>query len=653
MSLEDDNKNNGEDSSRIEELEKKLYSRDEGAIHPHKRTELHSKKFYLPEDWVPEGEGEKFLEMQKRPPGKKMSFYAKFFITSLVFFFGAISTAGYFFFSQRNFISPENVELSVFGPVSIKGGDVLDIQVVIENKNTAPLAFANLVLQFPADSRAATDSSREFLRYSKSLGSIAAGEIRTETAKVVLLGDEKVRKVIRAELSYGIEGSSAAYSKEKNYDVSLTAPPLAVIVSLLKEANAGQQITLQADIVSNASSPLKDPIVRIDYPAGFVFQSAFPEPSSGKNIWRLGDMVFGEKREIRITGVLLGEDNQEKAFWVYTGLSKSDSASSITTLFSSILKIITLKKPFLGVDIAVNGVKDSEFNLTDRNSKVNLSIQWTNNLADRIINGEIQAVIKGDIIDRRTVAVSRGGFFRSSDDTILWERRTTPELASISRGEKSTVDLSFSLLPPEKKGFVRKNPVIEVEVSVKGERVSEENVPEEIRSFAKRSIKVGTIASFSSHTLHFSGPFENTGPMPPKVDTETTYTVVWSVSNLSSALRGARMHATLPPYARWTGNIFPNTASLIYNEISGDVVWEAEDIPAGTGVETPAKEVAFQVALTPSLGHVGKAPAIISSASFSAEDTFTAYRISGTLTAPTTRLLIDPNFNTNQSNVVP
>ncbi|MCI0542202.1 hypothetical protein L0Y69_00390 [bacterium] len=650
MSPEDENK---EEPSRIEELEKKLYSRDENAVRPHKRTELHPKKFYLAEDWDAEKSEESFLARSKKPPAEKISFYSKLFAVSLIFFFAASGLAGYFLFSERNFISPENVELSMFGPVSVKGGDVLDLQIVIENKNTAPLAFANLVLQFPDDSRLASDSSKAFLRYSKPLGEILPGEIRTETIKVILLGDERTRKEVRASLSYGISGSNATYTKENKYAVTLTAPPLAVSIDLLKEANAGQVVTLTANIESNASSPLKDPIVRIDYPVGFVLQSATPSPSSGKNIWRLGPMVFGDKREIRITGVLLGEDNQEKAFWVYTGLSKSDSTSSIGTLFSSILQTVTLKKPFLGVDIFVNGESDPEYTLPSRKDKLNLSIRWTNNLADRIINGEIQAVIKGDTVDKRTMSVDRGGFFRSSEDLITWERRTTPALVSIARGKESTVGVSFGLLPAETEGFVRKNPVIEIEVSVKGERVSEDNVPEEIRSFAKRSIKVGTTAVFSSRALHWSGPFENTGPMPPQVDQETTYTVVWSVENLSSNLSGTRMRATLPPYVHWIGQVFPNTPGLIYNDVSGDVVWEAGNVSAGTGVETPLKEVAFQIAIVPSLSQVSASPNILSATTFSAEDTFTGRKITGTLFPINTQLLTDPTFISSQSAVIP
>lgn len=633
----------------IEKLEKKLYSRKD-ELPPLKHTKLKPKKFFLPGDWVEEGREDDFLKIHEPQPKKKISLYTKLFAASLAFFVIAASIAGYFAWSKRNVLSPANVTLSIFGAVSINGGDELALQVVMENKNPAPLKNVALSVNFPEGSRSAANPSQEFLRYVKTLGELAPGEIRTETVKVVLLGDERSEKEIRAVLDYSIAGSGAKYSADERYVIRLTAPPIGVSIDLLDEANAGQEITLTARAESNAGVSLKNARMRIDYPAGFVFGGATPAPSSGNGVWNLGDLERGDTREIRVKGFLQGEDNQEKAFWVYTGLSKSDVGSSIDTLFSNIVRTITLKKPFLGIEVLVNGKGSENFALKDRKKSVDISILWGNNLSTKIVNGEIEVMLKGDIINRSAVFVNNGGFFRSTDNTILWERRTTPALSSIERGEKKSVGFSFALTKPESGAtFVMKEPIIELEVTVRGTRISENNVPEEVRSVVKKTIKVGTVFEFIPKAVYFVGPFQNTGPIPPKVEQETTYTIIWTVNNLSSAVSNALVRTTLPPYVRWTGAVSPITPSLTYNDITHDIIWNIGKIPPGTGTELPPQEVAFQVALFPSLSHVAQAAELLPAIYFTGTDTFTGLSIEESSRPLTTRITADPQFTSSQA----
>jgi len=644
-------KENDEVFGGIEKLEKKLYSRKD-EIPPPPHTVLKPKKFYLPEDWVPEGQEDDFLKRKEPVQKRKSSPYAKFFIASLVFFAGAAGVAGSIAWSKRNILSPGNVTVEIFGPVSVNGGDELALQVVMENKNNAALKNARLAVNFPEGSRAPNNPSQEFLRYAKTIGTLEPGEIRTETVKVVLLGDERKEKEIRAEFEYSIVGSGAKYTESETYIIRLTAPPISVSVDLLDETHAGQEITLTARAEAVGSTALENALLRIDYPSGFIFRSASPAPLSGDNIWSLGAMRQGDAREIRITGTLQGEDNQEKSFWVYAGLAKNDVSNSMETVFASILRTITLKKPFLGIEVLVNSRREDDYAVKDRKRSVDISILWGNNLPTRIINGEIEVALRGDIVNRNTILVNNGGFFRSVDNKVIWERRTTPALASIESNERRAVGFSFALVrPAETAAFVEKEPVIDIEITVRGMRISEQNVPEEVRSIVNKRVKVATEVTFDSYALHWSGPFGNSGPMPPRVEMETTYTIVWKVKNLSSAVSNALVRSTLPPYIRFIGAVSPITPGLTYNDITHDIIWNVGAIPAGTGYEIPAKEVAFQVALFPSLSHVGQAAELLKTAVFTGRDTFSGLEIKEEARPITTRLTADSQFTSNQAMV--
>jgi hypothetical protein len=639
---------NEEEKSRIEQMQEKLYSRTE-EIKKKDRTNLRPKKFFGAEDF--EG-GTDSLRFEKKESPRRLSVYTAVFALSLTFFIVAGSLAAFMILNKKQTVSPENVSISVFGPVSLRGGEVLSLQVLVENKNGVALKNADLLVEFPEGARYPNQPDKVFERFHKTLGTIAAGEVRTETVKVVLFGEEKSIKDLVITAKYQIEGSDAKFLKNKKYAVTLTAPALTVKTELLAEATAGQEVTFLTDIESNSPSPVKGALLQIDYPQGFVFGNSVPAPSFGDNAWKLGDMVFGDKRRIEIKGIIRGEDAQEKVFRVHAGIAKSDTSTAFDTVFSSLLRGLIIKKPFLGVEIAVNGNANPDFVLNRPSGEA--ALLWRNNLPDKIIDGQIEASIKGAIVNRNTISPKDNGFYRSTDDVIFWDKRTSESLGVIPAGGKSGVGFSFAILPlVSHDNVVFRNPEIEIAVSVKGKRVSENNVPEEINSFVTKKFKVATTLQFAARSVYYVGPFQNTGPVPPKAQNETTYTIMWSIRNTANDVSGATVKAVLPPYVEWKDLVSPNGANLTYNPVSHEILWNMGKIQAGTGYEIAPQEVSFQVGINPGLAQVGKTPNLISKTTLNGKDDFSGVTIEHTLFPLSTMLSTDPQFDVRNAEVVP
>ena len=140
--------------------------------------------------------------------------------------------------------------------------------------------------------------------------------------------------------------------------------------------------------------------------------------------------------------------------------------------------------------------------------------------------------------------------------------------------------------------------------------------------------------------------------MPPRADTETTYTVIWSVTNSSNDVTDARVRAILPPYVSWKGAVNPGGEAVSFSNVGGEVVWDLGDVPAGVGYTQSAREVAFQVGVTPSVSQVGSSPDITGAAVFSGRDRFTETVVSRSVPEVTINLTTDPLFSSNQRNVV-
>ena len=143
-------------------------------------------------------------------------------------------------------------------------------------------------------------------------------------------------------------------------------------------------------------------------------------------------------------------------------------------------------------------------------------------------------------------------------------------------------------------------------------------------------------------TLHYSGALKNSGEVPPKVGKETTYTIVWSLANNANDLSGAKITASLPPYASKESLASPEDADLQFDEKNATLVWNVGEVPAGTGIIMPAKEVSFQVSFSPNLTQVGETPVLVNKAVVEARDTFTEENIFAEIPALTINLSGDP-----------
>jgi hypothetical protein len=171
-------------------------------------------------------------------------------------------------------------------------------------------------------------------------------------------------------------------------------------------------------------------------------------------------------------------------------------------------------------------------------------------------------------------------------------------------------------------------------------------------SSAKRHIKVASKVSLSSQVVRSTGPFTNTGPVPPKAENETTYTVIWTVDNTSSSLSNTEVKSSLPPYVKWLGKVSPSSEDITYNSVDGNIVWNVGNVGTYTLNSTRRRQVAFQVSMTPSITQVNQTPILVNQASLTALDDFTNLELSSNLNSQGIRFGNDPTFKDGDDRVV-
>lgn len=644
-------RNNKNRKTRLQKLQEQIYQR--GWKHKSVdgvRSQYHARENEVAHEWERKESASRRAEAATAEAGSTLNLMWKILVGSVVFFFVALGIAAYFFLSGGNIVSSENVDIDVRGPVGVAGGDELSLQVSITNNNTTALEFSDLLIEYPQGAQNPEDLSQELPRFRKSLGVINPGETVNTIVRSVLFGEAGTKKDIGITLEYRVEGSGAIFVKEAEYTVGISSSPIALSVDTLKEVNANQRMEVKAHVVSNAEEVIKDVAVRIDYPFGFEPQTADPEPSVGAHVWELGDIKPDESRTITVSGTMRAQDEEEKIFSVYVGTQDAQDSRKIATVYSSSFSEVLVRRPFFGVSVSLDGAQSREPVIAS-NTRVNGVLTWANNTSSKIADGIIRMTLQGSTLDEFEVQASNG-FYDSTTNTITWNKTQEDELAEIAPGESGRLQFNFKTLPLfSEEASDARNPVLSLVVDAQGRRVSEEGAMEDIRSVLERVVKVYSDFSLSARAVHFTGPFENTGPMPPRVEQKTDYTVIWTVTNSSNDVVDGKVEARLPGYMLWVGAVDPANAALTFNPNTRTITWNIGDVQAGTGSVFSPEEVAFQVALVPSTSQLSTTPVILDDITIVGEDTFTNTIIKRTHSRLTTRLVTDPQYQGDQGQV--
>ncbi|MFA5841309.1 MAG: hypothetical protein WC847_03515 [Candidatus Paceibacterota bacterium] len=634
MPLDDMNKLN-----RLEELKSKLFNKTYQTKVEHRDVFSHLYKNEVQNSWdmkeKEETESEDKFFM-------KTSRFKKFFIFSIIFFLLTLAYAGYVFFAGGNTVSNDNIDISILGNTFTAGGEELSLIVGIINRNNSALDLVDLVMEYPKGG--AVDLSSDTEHFRESLGTIPAGAVRNENLKVVLFGEQGSVRPIKITLEYRVAGSNAIFVKEKDYSVTINSTPINLSVDAPMAISPNQDITLNVKATLNATKAAPKILVKVDYPFGFTFTNSVPAPSFGNNIWNLGDIAPGAEHSIAITGKMVDVfDGEEKTFNVSSGSQSDADKSVIGVIFNSIKNVVAIKKPFIEASLFVNGVYQREYAI-DTKTPVSAEIRFVNNLDTKVNGLQIRAKLSGNAYNRNTI-LAQQGFYDSANNTITWDQTTQDQLKEVNPGDSGSVIFSVSPLSLySASGGMLSNPTINIEVSISGKQAVAGFATTDLNNSTSAIIRIISDVGFSAKALYYSGPFTNTGPIPPKAEQTTTYSVVWTLSNTSNSLSGAQVKATLPSWVNFVGPISPAGEDLKYNASTKEIVWNVDRVPKGAGITGAKREAAFQISFKPSLSQVGTTPIIINDATLTAYDDFAKVNVRVNKTGLYTKLESDPAF---------
>lgn len=632
----------GEDEESLDRFKRRLERNVEVPLNL-RPTRVPRATFNVRRNWDDSGADLSALRSEEKVSGGR--WLTRFFFGTLIFFLATLAVAFWVLFYSTNIVSANNIDLEVKGPTQLRSGEELNLETTVRNRNKVTLRDVSLTITYPAGTVDSLETIKDLPLWRQPITDLDPGQSAIVGSRAVLYGAQNSTQKIVLKIEYHIPDSNAVFTKELEYQVLIGSGTIDLTYELPAETNSGKTFSSDLRLSSNSKSVLRQVALKIEYPAGFNFQSADPSPTAGDQIWYLGDLAPGVVRDIKIIGSLSGQSEELKSFKVTVGLDKTGGTGDISSEYGNLFKTVNLKKDFISVGLNLSG----KTSLTP-GENLDGSINWANNLPDKVIDGSLELFLSGGALDKRSVD-SNNGFYNSLTNSILWDKTTIPDLGSMNPGDKGFSSFGFNVLPASQ--FSGGNiPPIGLRLVFKGTRVSADQLNEDVVSVTEKSLKIGTLVQFASVGTYFVGPFKNTGPLPPKVGEETTYTVTWSVTNPTNSVKQARIVGNLPNYVKWLSSVAPLDEKLSYDKTSNKVVWDLGTIEPGSTSGLPSRQASFQVSIIPSLSQLGETVDLVKGISFEGVDSVTNARTTLTVPVVDTRLLSDPSFSYGQEKVV-
>jgi hypothetical protein len=570
-----------------------------------------------------------------------MPFATKFLIGSVLFFVGALGAAAFMFFGGGNIVSSRNIELQIIAPSLIDGGKEATLEIIIQNNNRTPLELADLTIDYPEGTRDPKDLTRTLSHERQSVGTVESGAQLKKTAHAVFYGGEGTQQKVHVALEYTIAGSNAIFVKEGEVNFVIGSSPVSLTVEAPKEAVAGEPFPITITVQSNAAAPVEHVLLEGQYPFGFTLLEASPSAEVGGLLWRLGTMQPGSSKKIRLEGVIDASEGDERVFRFLVGSDADETNTRIRVPFIVEPFTLTVQKPSIAGSISVEG--KSGKNISAPVGKVlQGEVAWQNNLNEAISDLELTLHLEGPMLEESSVS-AQNGFYNSNDRSITWTKAQDPSLAHVSPGQGGELSFAFSTELPGQGDTLYTNPTVNLSLTIRGERTGGENGSGDVSSSASAQVTLASDISLMSEALHFEGPFQNSGPMPPTVGEDTSYTVVWTVRNSSNTIGSAAVATNLPPYVRFVAG--SAGSSISFDAASRTVRWDLGDLAAGVGYSSPERQASFQIVLTPSASQAGEAPALTGVSVLTGQDRFAQVPVSTSAGAVTTALPSDGDFD--------
>lgn len=511
----------------------------------------------------------------------------------------------------------ERVAITVSGPKDVASAEPSTFKLAYANRNWAPLKNASIILTYPDSFHPEADgqTSVSGLRAEIPLGTIGANAQGVANITGKFYGSKGDLVYLKATLRYTPSNLSSAYEASTQFGVNVASSPLSIEISAPLEQATGQDVVYVVDYANRSDLPFANLRVKLDYPEGFRFTGADPKPSEGDGVWYVGTLSGNAGNRITVRGVIVGANDEYKRVHGVIGYLQGDGNFVAYNENERQTKIIASP---LSLFQTVNGLTAAN---VDPGDSLSYGINFRNDGKLGVRDAIVTVALDSPYLDFSKLRFGLGsqGAYDASRKLLSWKASDVPVLASLAPGQAGSVSFSLPVVGNITLSGAEKNIAIRSLATIDSPDLPTPIGANKIIGSNTLSVKLNAVVGIDTLGFYHDAVIPNSGPVPPIVGQETTYTLHLRVNNTSNDLTGARLVATLPTGVAYQGKTWPESESVQFNERANELSWNIGTLtPGGAG-----REVAFQVGVIPDPSQVHELLTLLNGLVFTARDNFT------------------------------
>jgi len=554
-------------------------------------------------------------------PVSRMSRKVLFWSSVTAVILGLISIT-LFLYGGSSF-SESGVELTITGPNQASAGDEIVYKVHYQNNTKTALNHIKLSFTYPQNSVIVQDG--QIVKSNGNVQIMDEPDLPSGASKDVelhsfIIGDKGNIKIALAKIEFEAGDLKSTFEKSAQLSTTISDVPVSLTLVGPPTSVSGQSVTYLLDYRNQSSDDISGLQLMLTYPDGFRVVKVSPSATAGNNVWNLPVVKKDGGARITIQGTLTGRVGDSKTINLLmkrnvNGTYIDYEKAAVTTIISS---------PLLSMNTTINGSADY---ISHAGDTLSYSIRYSNASSYTFSGLVLSAKLAGSMYDLSSLD-THGGYYDSSAGTINWNSTVIPAFNSLAPRANGTVEFSIKL--KQSSGSGSNNTLAHAIITLETENVPDTVDVNKITVSNDILTKITSQPTFNQKMYYNDSSFGSAGPIPPEAGKSTTFTIHWVVTNPGNELSGAKIVGTLPQGVTWKNvvSVGSNQAQPTFNKNTSQVIWNIGVLPAGIGTGgTPAYELAFQVAITPSPNQVGLTAPVITGVSLSGIDSFTQQNI--------------------------
>ncbi len=561
------------------------------------------------------------------------------FTTSLLFLVVAGGLWFFFFRNTNEKFGEEAVSVKLSGPESSPSGQTIDYTLTWFNNQKVGLDQVEVNFRFPTGFTL-TSSSVPTVNQDKNkflVGNIkgeAKGELKITGQ---LVGEVGEKKDIAAVFSYQPDNFQSSFNKTLFTQTELVASVVTLELQAPTQVPIEQDMVLVVNYTNNSTDELSSLAIRLNPPSGFELEQPKLEAATGENnIWKLPILKSKGKGRIEFKGKFnSGVGSGDREFAVGVGVLGENNQFALQEEKKIITTII---ESSLTLSLTANQVSLKSY--ADWGEQMDFTLQYANEGETVLANTTFNVKINSQFLDLSTWQADVTADINTSNGSILWTKKELPLLSRLDPGEKGTINFrlkvisvppligsapySFttSVLAKADQQIGSGSQLMETESNVITTKINTQiGLQTEGRYYTDQLVKIGS------------------GPLPPRVDSTTTYVIFWKLSNTLNDANNIEVTTTLPQDVTWTGQATVSAGqNVVYNPNTREVRWELNRLPAGAGFKFASPEASFEVGITPGASDADKILVLTKASTLTAKDDFSGADLISTDKVVTTDL---------------